>query len=127
MTEETAREEIMAIAQTLTGADGEEQELLALLEKAQERILQNALRAGKRAEDCGDAYLCAAGMLTAAALEAVRAGGEEISSLRAGDMAITRQTAQERTERIKLLREEAWEMMRPYTKEGNFYFCRTRK
>lgn len=125
MEQKTRQEQILEIAQAMTGADEGEQAMLAMLAAAQEKILQRALRAGTAPEDCGEAYLCAAGLLSAAALEAVRAGGEEISSLRAGDMTITRRASGAREAHIRLLREEAWTMMEPYTKGGDFYFCRT--
>ena len=60
--------------------------------------------------------------LAAAALESARAGGEEVSSLRAGDLTVTKRSSDEGSKRLSLLREQAWALMRPYTTDGGFCF-----
>ena len=62
------------------------------------------------------------GALAAAALESARAGGEELSSLRAGDLTVTKRSSDEGSKRLSLLREQAWALMRPYTTDGGFCF-----
>ena len=66
--------------------------------------------------------LLAAALLAAAALESARAGGEEFSSLRAGDLTVTKRSSDEGSKRLSLLREQAWALMRPYTTDGGFCF-----
>ena len=68
------------------------------------------------------AFICAASWLAAAALESARAGGEEFSSLRAGDLTVTKCSSDEGSKRLSLLREQAWALMRPYTTDGGFCF-----
>lgn len=121
---ETVRSQILSIARTLTGAEQDEEMLLQRICLAQEAQLARALREGVKQEDCEDAFICAAAWL-AAALESARAGGEELSSLRAGDMSVTKRAAADAARRLDALRAQAWALMRPYTKDGGFYFCRT--
>lgn len=121
---ETRQERMRAVAQALTRADGDEQEVLALLCAAQETTLTRALREGVRQEDCAETFICAGGMLAAAALERARAGGEALASLRAGDLTLTARSGAEQERHARLLTQQAWALMKAYTKEGDFYFCR---
>ena len=105
---------ILAVACAMTKADENERETLALLCTAEEKALEGRLREGVCKEECEDAFICAAAFLAAAALESARAGGEELSSLRAGDLTVTK--------RLAALREQAQMLMRPYTKDGAFCF-----
>ena len=89
---------------------------------AQEESLVRALKEGVAKEDCESAFICAASWLAAAALESARAGGEEFSSLRAGDLTVTKRSSDEGSKRLSLLREQAWALMRPYTTDGGFCF-----
>lgn len=124
MEEKTMEEKIVSLASALTEAKEEESELLRLLCAAQSEVLASSLRAGITKEDCAGAFICAAAFLGAAALAAARnGGGEEVSSLRAGDVTITKRAAGENGERLGALREQAWALMRPYTKDGGFCFC----
>ena len=122
---ETVRSQILSTARTLTGAEQDEEMLLQRICLAQEAQLARALREGVKQENCEDACICAAAWLAAAALESARAGGEELSSLRAGDMSVTKRAAADAARRLDALRAQAWALMRPYTKDGGFYFCRT--
>lgn len=119
----TTGEQILSAARTLTGADESEGELLEMICSAQELILERALRADVTKEECRSAFVCAGAFLAAAALESARAGGEELSSLRAGDVTLTKRTAGEGGNGLAQMREQAWALMRPYTKDGGFYFC----
>lgn len=124
MAEKTMEEKILTIASGLADASEGEQELLRMLCAAQSEVLAASLREGVAKEDCAGAFICAAAFLSAAALAAARnGGGEELSSLRAGDVTITKRTAGEKSERFDALRKQAWALMRPYTKDGGFCFC----
>lgn len=114
--------QIFAIACALSRADESEKELLQMICTAQEEILAHALREGVAKEDCESAFICAVSWLAAAAMESARAGGEEVSSLRAGDLTVTRRSSGEESRRLSLLREQAWALMRPYTTDGGFCF-----
>ena len=114
--------QILAIARTMTKADENEQETLAMLCAAQEEMLEQRLREGVSKEACASAFVCAAAFLSAAALQSAKAGGEELSSLRAGDLTVTKRSAGESGRRFDALREQAWALMRPYTKDGAFCF-----
>ena len=114
--------QILAIARTMTKADENEQETLTMLCAAQEEALEKRLRDGVSKEACASAFICAASWLAAAALESARAGGEEFSSLRAGDLTVTKRSSDEGSKRLSLLREQAWALMRPYTTDGGFCF-----
>ena len=70
----------------------------------------------------GTVAKCAAAFLAAAALEGARAGGEEASSLRAGDLTVTKRSSGESGRRLDALRAQAWALMRPYTEDGAFCF-----
>lgn len=124
MAEKTVSERLRETAQALAHAEEGEREMLEMLCTAQERQLRRALRAGISAEDCAEEFACAGGMLAAAALTAARESGEELSSLRAGGVTMTRK---ESTARIRALRENARALMAPYAKEGGFWFCRTER
>lgn len=112
---------ILAIACAMTKADGSERETLALLCAAQEEALEKQLRDGVSKEMCESAFICAAAFL-AAALEGARAGGEELSSLRAGDLTVTKRASGESGRRLEALCAQARMLMRPYTKGGSFCF-----
>ena len=104
---------------------GADEELLQRLCRISAAQWQARLKAGVPPEDCREVFICAAAWLAAAALESARAGGEELSSLRAGDMSVTKRAAADAARRLDALRAQAWALMRPYTKDGGFYFCRT--
>ena len=114
--------QILAIARTMTKADENEQETLAMLCAAQEEALEKQLRDGVSKEMCESAFICAAAFLAAAALEGARAGGEELSSLRAGDLTVTKRSTGESGRRLEALCEQARMLMQPYTKDGSFCF-----
>ena len=114
--------QIFAIACALSKADESEKELLQMICTAQEETLAHALKEGVAREDCESAFICAASWLAAAAMESARAGGEEVSSLRAGDLTVTRRASGEESGRLSLLRKQAWALMRPYTTDGGFCF-----
>lgn len=119
---ESMSEQIFSIACALSKADESEKSMLRMICTAQEESLVRALKEGVAKEDCESAFICAASWLAAAALESARAGGEEFSSLRAGDLTVTKRSSDEGSKRLSLLREQAWALMRPYTTDGGFCF-----
>ena len=114
---ESMSEQIFSIACALSKADESEKSMLRMICTAQEESLVRALKEGVAKEDCESAFI-----LAAAALESARAGGEEFSSLRAGDLTVTKRSSDEGSKRLSLLREQAWALMRPYTTDGGFCF-----
>ena len=100
------------------GLDGED----IFRSLSQEIVIANFAKNGVAREDCESAFICAAAFLSAAAIENARAGGEEVSSLRAGDLTVTKRSAGEGSRRLNALREQAWALMRPYTTDGGFCF-----
>lgn len=120
---ESMSEQIFSIACALSKADESEKSMLRMICTAQEESLVRALKESVAKEDCESAFICAASWLAAAALESARAGGEEFSSLRAGEPDSDRScSSDEGSKRLSLLREQAWALMRPYTTDGGFCF-----
>ena len=117
---ESMSEQIFSIACALSKADESEKSMLRMICTVQEESLVRTLKEGVAKEDCESAFICAASWL--AALESARAGGEELSSLRAGDLTVTKRSSDEGSKRLSLLREQAWALMRPYTTDGGFCF-----
>lgn len=116
------KEDIFITARTICAPAEEEISLLRLLCESGERELEGRLRRGVSKEDCAAAFTCAAAWLAAAALENLRCAGEELSSLRAGDISVTAAGAAERSGRAELLRRQAKRLMEPYC-EDEFFFC----
>jgi len=118
-------EEILTVAGAVSACTEEERTLLRRLCEAAEDEAQHRLRAGLTAEDCPGAFVCAAAWLAAAALETTR-GGEELSSLRAGDLTIRTAAAKEHAARAETLRAQAEKLLRPYAAQGGFCFREVR-
>ncbi len=116
------KEDIFVTAQSICAPAAQEQSLLRLLCESSEKELEGKLRRGVSKDDCAAAFTCAAAWLAAAGLENIRCAGEDIASLRAGDMSVTAATAGERSERAQLLRRQARRLMEPYS-EDTFFFC----
>ena len=119
---ESMSEQIFSIACALSKADESEKSMLRMICTAQEESLVRALKEGVAKEDCESAFICAASWLAAAALESARAGGEELSSLRAGDLTVTKRASGESGRRLEALCAQARMLIRPYTKDGSFCF-----
>ena len=119
---ESMSEQIFSIACALSKADESEKSMLRMICTAQEESLVRALKEGVAKEDCESAFICAASWLAAAALESARAGGEEFSSLRAGDLTVTKRASGESGRRLEALCAQARMLIRPYTKDGSFCF-----
>lgn len=116
-------EEIVKTAKLICSCDGGDEALLETLCAAAERQLRASLRAGVSPEDCREAFICAGAWLAAAALyEAHPGGAEELASLRAGDVTLTR-VGGGSGEHAASLRKSARVLMAPYTEGGGFFFC----
>ena len=118
----TMFEEITSIAAELSHATAEEAGVLDKLCAAACQELAGKLREGISKEDCAGAFTCAAAWLAAAALSSARSSGEDVSSLHAGDLSVTRRSAAECEQQYERLRKQAWELMAPYVKDSGFCF-----
>lgn len=119
----TVNDEIMAIAAEISKAEESEKTLLSMLCAAAGREVESRLRPGLSRQDCEGAFICASAWLAAADLAGTRGGGEEFSSLRAGDMTVVPRAEKERAESCERLRRRAWELMAPYIRDSGFHFC----
>lgn len=120
--EMTMQQEILAIAAELSHAQSSEQGMLEKLCAAAYASVTDRLREGICVADCAAAFTCACAWLAASELIASRKGREEISSLRAGDLSVTRRSDSERDASCVRLRRQAWELMAPYIKDSGFCF-----
>ena len=116
--ETTMLEEITAIASELSHATETEEDVLDKLCTAACGEIEGKLREGISKEDCEGAFTCAAAWLAAAALASARLSGEDVSSLRAGDLSVIKRSGAE----YERLRKQAWELMAPYVKDSGFCF-----
>ena len=92
----TMQQEILAIAKELSRARQSEESVLEKLCEAACAEVRSRLREGI---------------------------GEEIASLRAGDVSVTTRTGNECGESAGCLRRQAWELMAPYVTDSGFCFC----
>lgn len=115
-------DEILTIAGELSKAAADEADVLEMLCTASCAEVEGRLRDGIAKEDCEGAFICAAAWLAAAALQSVRAGGDELSSLRAGDLSVSMKSQAERGAQYERLRKQAWDLMAPYIKDSGFCF-----
>lgn len=110
----------MELARTVAGGQTDEELLRVLCGLAAERW-RLRLRPEVTAEDCGDAFCCAAAY-TAAADLAVSRGGEGLESFTAGAVSVRMGTAAERGEAGLALRQAAERLMAPYVEPGDVSF-----
>lgn len=110
----------MELARTVIGGQTDEELLRVLCGLATERW-RLRLRPEVTAEDCGDAFCCAAAY-TAAADLAVSRGGEGLESFTAGAVSVRMGTAAERGEAGLALRQAAERLMAPYVEPGDVSF-----
>ena len=120
--EATMLEEINAIAAEMSHATQTEKSVLGRLCAAACGEIERKLREGVSREDCEGAFVCASAWLAAAALISAREGGENISSLRAGDLSVTKRGGAECAQQYERLRKQAWELMAPYVRDSGFCF-----
>lgn len=110
-------EEIVKLAQAVSGAGEAEGELLGLLCDAAEQAWKQKLRPEVTAESCGAAFVCAAAFTAAADLAAARSGGGSVASFTAGEVSIQSRAAAESAAQAEDLRETARRLMLPYIRE----------
>ncbi len=106
----------MTLAKTLSGAGEDETEALTLLCAASEKEWTRRLRDGVTAEECREAFYCAAALNAAAGLIAGRGGAVRFT---AGDVSVTEA---EGGQTARVLREEAERLMAPYVTAADFCF-----
>ena len=110
-------EEIVKLAQAVSGADERETELLDLLCGAAEQAWTRQLRPEITEEGCGAAFVCAAAFTAVANLAEARSGGGSVTSFTAGEISIQTRAAAETAAQAENLRETARRLMLPYIRE----------
>lgn len=111
------RERILQLALELAG-DGAEQTLLESLCAAAERRWLARLREGVTAEECGEAFPCAAAFTAAADLTAGEGGAASFS---AGDISVNLGNSGERARRAETLRQAAERLMEPFVRADGLW------
>lgn len=109
------KDEILALAQTMSGAE-EEDGALALLCEAAEAELRDQLRPGLSAEECAPAFTAAAAWMALAGWYAGHSAGD-IRSFSAGDLTIQNGPADPAA-----LLAQADRVMAPYRVDRGFAF-----
>ena len=82
----TLQETVLTLARAVSGAGEQDEVLLETLCRAAEAYWRGRLRQGVTAEDCGEAFPCAAAFTAAADLAAGQDGG--IESFTAGSVSV---------------------------------------
>lgn len=117
----TAMEDrILALARAAAGGAAEET-LLASLCAAARRYWEGRLREGLAAEDCGEAFPCAAAFTAAADLLAGGNGGF-VESFRAGEISVKGRGAEETAAQARSLRRTAERLMAAFAAPEDFAF-----
>lgn len=113
-------EEIFALAQAIVNPSEAETALLEALCSAAEAELSGRIQGDLTAEDCREAFLCAAAFTAAARMLPCRAGsgGEEFT---VGDVSI-RSGAGDLTDSAQALSFAAQRLMAPYRRDDGFAF-----
>lgn len=114
-------EQIPLLAAAVTLPTEAERPLLAALCTAAVGEVASRLRPGLTAEDCGDAFLCAAAMTAAAGLMSCRSGGEA-EQFSAGDVSL-RIGSGDGSRAALSMRRHAAELMAPYWADDGFAFA----
>lgn len=109
-------EQVIALAQSMGAAEGQDG-LLALLCQAAVEDLSGQLKAGMTAEDCGSAFPVACAMMALSAVEQ-GIGGGGVESFTAGDVSIHRS----QSGNASAMTEQARRLMAPFVQEQNFAF-----
>lgn len=117
-------DEILALAEKMTGGRPEEAELLALLCAAAEKEVLARLRPDQNPEACREACLCAAAWLAAAGVLAGRAVGGG-GSFTVGEVSLRESEGGDTLAAAQALRRQAWQLLRPYCRDEGFAFRET--
>ena len=115
----TLQETILTLAAAAAGAGEQDETLLETLCRAAETYWRGRLRTGVTAEDCGEAFPCAAAFTAAADLAAGQDGG--IESFTAGSVSV-KGGGESAARRAESLRRSAEERMAPFAEPGDFAF-----
>ena len=115
------QETVLTLARELSGAGEAEEALLELLCQAAEQRWNKRLRLGVTAEDCGEAFPCAAAFTAAADLAAAR-GGDGVSGFTAGSVSVRIRSAAESCALAESLRRTAERLMAPFAAPEDFCF-----
>ena len=113
-------ERILALAAEITGGDGEDPLLTALCAAA-ETAWRGRLRPSVTAEDCGEAFLCAAAFTAAADYLLSRAGGDA-ASFTVGAVSVKTREGGSGADLAEALRQAAERIMAPYGEPEGFSF-----
>ena len=115
------QETVLTLARELSGAGEAEEALLELLCQAAEQRWNKRLRPGVTAEDCGEAFPCAAAFTAAADLAAAR-GGDGVSGFTVGSVSVRIRSAAESCALAESLRRTAERLMAPFAAPEDFCF-----
>lgn len=115
----TLQETVLTLARAVSGAGEQDEVLLETLCRAAEAYWRGRLRQGVTAEDCGEAFPCAAAFTAAADLAVGQDGG--IESFTAGSVSV-KGGGESAARRAESLRRSAEERMAPFAEPGDFAF-----
>ena len=115
-------EQIPLLAAAITLPTEAEKPLLAALCTAAVGSVTQRLRPGLSAEDCGDAFLCAAAMVAAAGLISCRSSGD-VEQFSAGDVSLKTGSNDNGCKAAASMRRHAAELMEPYWVDDGFAFA----
>ena len=116
----TLQETVLTLARAVSGAGEQDEVLLETLCRAAEAYWRGRLRQGVTAEDCGEAFPCAAAFTAAADLAAGQDGG--IESFTAGSVSVKGVGGERAARRAESRRRSAEERMAPFAEPGDFAF-----
>ena len=116
----TLQETVLTLARAVSGAGEQDEVLLETLCRAAEAYWRGRLRQGVTAEDCGEAFPCAAAFTAAADLAVGQDGG--IESFTAGSVSVKGVGGENAARRAESLRRSAEERMAPFAEPGDFAF-----
>ena len=115
-------EEILTLAMTLTGASEGERAVLEPLCAAAEREVLGRLRPDCDREEAREPCLCAAAWLAAAGLLTGRSAGSAGEGFTIGEVSLSRADPAQSRNTAECLRRQAWRLLRPYCRDGDFVF-----
>lgn len=113
---------ILMLAASLCHPAAEQEELLRLLCAAAESELTAKLKEGCTAEDCGEAFPCAAALLAAADFRASQAAGGEPVSFTAGSVSVSAGGAASAAQSAAMLRRQARRLLTGWIADDGFAF-----
>ena len=115
-------EQILTLAQVISGAADTEKSFLELLCTAAAQEWEERLRDGLTPESCREAFLCAAALSAVAGLTAARSGQNRVSSFKAGLVSVSGMAAAETGAAAGALCAQAERLMAPFVRDDCFCF-----